>query len=134
MIRTGKPGCSEQNLSQCLFFHHKLHTDWPGIESGPPLCSWRRGTWHDPNTPAATPHVFHTKISVRSLLFDLYKVSIITSDWRHSLKHGFPNCVPRSSGGCATWVAFPCAFTNNLMIFGSVNSKIKFARLQYPKQ
>jgi hypothetical protein len=32
----GKPKYSEKNLSQCQFFHHKSHTDKPGIERGPP--------------------------------------------------------------------------------------------------
>ena len=27
------------DLSQCLFFHHKSHIHWPGIERGPP---WRQ--------------------------------------------------------------------------------------------
>jgi hypothetical protein len=30
------PKCSRKNLSQCHFVHHKSHTDWPGIEPGPP--------------------------------------------------------------------------------------------------
>jgi hypothetical protein len=29
-----KPKYSGKHLSQCHFFHHKSHTDWPGIESG----------------------------------------------------------------------------------------------------
>ena len=73
-----KQECSEQNLSQCLFFHHKSYTDWPGIKCGPLLCSWRRGTWHDPNNPTATPHVFPTKMSVAITVIRLVKVK-----WSH---------------------------------------------------
>jgi len=28
-----------RSASQCLFFHQKSYTDWPGIESGRLLCS-----------------------------------------------------------------------------------------------
>lgn len=31
---TGKMKCSEKNLCQCHFIHHKFHMDWPRIESG----------------------------------------------------------------------------------------------------
>lgn len=31
----GKTECSEKNLSQSIFFHHKSHKDWPGTEPQP---------------------------------------------------------------------------------------------------
>jgi hypothetical protein len=40
-IDRGKPKNSEKNLSQCHFFHHKFHMDWPGREPGPPR--WEAG-------------------------------------------------------------------------------------------
>jgi hypothetical protein len=48
-----KPKYSGKNLSQCHFVYHKSHTDWPGIEPGPP--GWEAGDspleqWHGPNT------------------------------------------------------------------------------------
>ena len=82
------------------------------------LCCAADGVGH--GTTQTPPQLrrmcFLPKYQLRSLLFDLYKASIIASDWRHSLKHSFPNCVPRSPGGCATWVGFPYAFRNNLVI------------------
>jgi hypothetical protein len=35
-IDMGKPKYSGKNLSQWQFVHHKSHTDWAGIEPGPP--------------------------------------------------------------------------------------------------
>jgi hypothetical protein len=35
----GKPKNSEAKAFQCHFIHHKSHTDWPGLETGPP-CDW----------------------------------------------------------------------------------------------
>jgi hypothetical protein len=37
----GKPKNSGNNLSQCLFVHHKYHMDSPGIKPGPPR--WEAG-------------------------------------------------------------------------------------------
>ena len=31
----------ERNVSHCDFVHHKFHTNWPGIETGPPR--WKAG-------------------------------------------------------------------------------------------
>jgi len=41
---TGKPKYLESNLSQCRFFHHKYHMDWPGIELRPPPSGWQLTT------------------------------------------------------------------------------------------
>jgi hypothetical protein len=102
-----------------------------GLESNLVLCCAADGVGHG---TTKTPSQLRRMCFLWSLLFELYKVNIITRGWRHSLEHSFPNCVPRSTGGHATWVGFPCAFTNNLLNSESVDSKVNFDRIQYPKQ
>ena len=44
MILTGeKRSTQEKSVSQCHFVHHKSHTNWPEIETGPRR--WQAGDW-----------------------------------------------------------------------------------------
>lgn len=52
---SGRPKCSQKNLSHCHIAYHKSHMDWPEIEPGPPLCEaghQQPGPWHGLKTDA----------------------------------------------------------------------------------
>ena len=80
MIRAGKPECTEQNLSHCPF--STTNPTQTGLGSNLDLCCAADGVGHGTaKTPLQLlPICFLPKYQLRSLLFDLYKVDIITSE------------------------------------------------------